>query len=80
MEREVFLAVRENLFNRKKIRAEIENIKRMLWYIESFEAFCENNEVFDLGKRQVIKRSTKLLDVYEGETDRNACMFIIGKN
>jgi len=80
MEREVILTIQPKYFRKRKIKAEIENIKKMLPYIESFDAFCLHNEVFDMNKQEAVTRKNRLHDVYREGMNRNAEIFIYGKN
>lgn len=80
MEREVILTTQNKYFRNRKVDAEIENIKKMLPYIESFDSFCANNEVFDMNRQTSIKRKSKLRNVFEQGANSNAEIFIYGKN
>ncbi len=80
MEREVILALHNRVMDRKEMDCEIEIIKKMFPYIESFAAFSGNNEVFDLSRHKMIKRTGKLMQIYNSGTQRRASWFVISKN
>ncbi len=80
MERQVVLTIKNKHYNKKRVDNEIRNIKRMLEYIESFQSFCNNNEVLDLNKHRVIKNHRRLHDMYWHGIDTSTFMFVMGKN
>jgi hypothetical protein len=64
----------------KKLNAEVENIKKILPDIESFEMFKQTTEVLDLVKETVIKKRSKLFDIYEKGTPQKVFIFVFNKN
>ena len=80
MEREVILTIQGKRFSKQKVKAEVENIKKMLPYIESFDSFCAHNEVFDMNKQEPVTRKSRLHDVFRQGMNQNAAIFIYGKN
>lgn len=79
MEREVILTS-NNSSEKNKIAKEVQNIKTLLPYIESFETFSECSEILDLSAEKVIKKKKKLLEVYERGTGNNAFLFLFVRN
>jgi hypothetical protein len=80
MGRQVVLTVKNKHYNKRRIDNEIQNIKRMLQHIESFQAFCDNNEVLDISKRRVIKNYRRLHNMYCHGTDASTFIFVCSKN
>ncbi len=80
METQVLLTIKDRHYDKKKLDSEVRNIRSMLPYIESFTAFCDNNEVFDVDKHIVIKNQNRLLDMYEHGFGINAFICIMSKN
>jgi hypothetical protein len=80
MERQIVLAVNHKYYTRRKVNNEIDAIKRMLPYVESFKAFCDNNGVFDVDKRNVIKNHNRLVNMYRHGFNANAFVYVVGKN
>jgi hypothetical protein len=80
MEREVILTTQSKYSRSRRVKAEIENIKKMLPYIESFDAFCLNNEVFDMNRQTVVTRRSRLRSVFMDGVNRNAQIYIYGRN
>ena len=80
MEREVILTIQGKRFSKHKLKAEVENIKKMLPYIESFDSFCTHNEVFDMNKQGPVTKKSRLNDVFQQGMNQNAEIFIYGKN
>ncbi len=80
MERELIISLNNKSYDKKKINAEIEEIKKMLPYIESFKGFAQNNEIFDICNRRIIKRRHKLMNIYSEGTGKNVFCFVLCKN
>jgi hypothetical protein len=80
MERELLLAVKSKEYSNKKIDVEINNIKRLLPFIESFSAFLLNSEVMDLSKHTFVTKTSRLKSIFEEGTDAKSYYFVICKN
>jgi len=80
MERELILTIKEKYRLTKKMNAEVRHIQKMLPEIESFEAFKESHEVFDLRRKKVVKKWHRLFQVYQKGTEKNVFLFILNKN
>lgn len=79
MEREVLITVRKNNSDNTKIDLEIENIKRLFPYLESFETFTTSHEVLDLEKHAVVNAKVRLHDIFEKGIQTNKS-FVISLN
>ena len=55
-------------------------ISKMMPYIESFRAFCENNEVLDVRKRTKISNFFKLSEIYSCGMMTGVSLYIVNKN
>ncbi len=80
MERELLLAVKSNEYSNRKINVEINTIKRLLPFIESFSAFLLNTEVLDLSKHTMVTKTSRLKSIFEEGTDTRSYYFVICKN
>jgi hypothetical protein len=80
MEIEIILNIEDSLRNRKKINAEVENLKKILSYTETFESFCQSSEVYDLSKEEIISRQKSLLQVFRNRVAKDVFLFIFNKN
>jgi hypothetical protein len=56
MERELILPVKDSNYDKKKLENEIETMKKLLPYIESFNTFVANNDIFDIRTRAAVLR------------------------
>ena len=79
MERELIIAVKKNKIDDNKINREVQCIKNLFPYLESFETFASCNQVFDLEKRNVVYASNSLRTIYDKGVQQNNS-FIIGLN
>ncbi len=79
MERELLISVRKNNSDDKKVDREIENIKRLFPYLESFETFTTSHEVLDLEKHAVVNTRQRLHDIFRKGLKTNRS-FIISLN
>jgi len=80
MKRDIVLAIKDKNYNTKKVAKEMSTISKMLPYIESFRAFCENNEVLDIRKRTRISNFFKLSEVYSSGMMTGVSLYIVNKN
>lgn len=79
MERELLITIKKSNYDNKKINREIECIKTLFPYLESFETFTLSNEIFDLEKRMVVSKKPRLRHIFnEGAQKNNS--FIVGLN
>lgn len=79
MERELILTVKKDKYDDYKLNKEIECIKTLFPYLESFETFATCNEVFDLEKHDIIDSANRLRFIFNqgGQTNNS---FIVGLN
>ena len=80
MEREVILTVKDSNYDRKKLEMEIETMKKLLPYIESFSAFAANNDIFDIRSNKLITRSNKIRSAFEEGLDWTGKYYVFCKN
>ena len=79
MERELLITVRKSNYDNKKINQEIECIKPLFPYLESFETFTSTNEVFDLERHTVVSNRPRLKHIFE-QGLRKHSSFIVSLN
>jgi hypothetical protein len=80
MERELILPVKDSNYDKKKVENEIETMKRLLPYIESFKSFFTNNDVFDIRSHKLITKYNKIRDVFEEGVESTAKYYVFSKN
>lgn len=79
MERELIITVRKNSYDDKRITREIECLKGLFPYLESFETFTTCNEIFDLEKHRTVNGSNKLKHIFDEGVQKNNS-FIVSLN
>ena len=79
MDRELLITVKTSETDKKKINREIENIKKLFPYMESFETFTSSHELLDLEKHTVVSARPKLHDIFKKGIHKNNS-FIISLN
>ena len=79
MERELLITVKKNNYDDKKIDREIECIKTLFPYLESFETFTTTNQIFDLEKHIVVSTRPRLRHIFNEGIQKNNS-FIISLN
>lgn len=80
MERKLFLPMKEILFTRERVNAEISIFKKILPFIESFQSFGSTHEIFDLQKHRKLKRKKNKLNIYNSGFEQSNRYFAICKN
>ena len=80
MERELILPVKDANYDRRKVEMEIETMKKLLPYIESFNTFLANNEIFDIHNHKLVTRSAKIRNAFEEGIDATTKYYIFCKN
>ena len=80
MERELLLAVKDKNFSQQRVDREIEVMKKMLPFIESYDTFKINSEVFDIHEHKIIKSNHRMKDLFDLGTENNSRYYIISKN
>ncbi len=79
MERELLITVKKSNYDNKKINKEIECIKTLFPYLESFETFTTSNEIFDLEKHTVVSTRPRLRHIFNEGIQKNNS-FIVSLN
>ncbi len=79
MERELIITVKKDNYDDNKINREIECIKGLFPYLESFETFTTCNEIFDLEKHRTVIGDTRLRHIFDEGAQKNNS-FIISLN
>ena len=79
MERELLITVKRSDYDNKKISREIECIKTLFPYLESFETFTMSNQIFDLEKHAVVNTGSRLRHIFNEGVQKNNS-FIISLN
>jgi hypothetical protein len=79
MERELLLTVKKSNYDNKKLSREIECIKSLFPYLESFETFTASNEIFDLEKHTTVNTRLKLKHIFNEGIQKNT-NFIVNLN
>ena len=80
MERELILHVKDSNYDRKKLDMEIETVKKLLPYIESYNTFKVSNDIFDIRDHKMIIRNNKIRDVFEEGLDCTTKYYVFCKN
>ena len=80
MEREVILTVKDSNYDRKKLEMEIETVKKLLPYIESFSTFVANNDIFDIRNHKFITKISKIRNVFEEGLDCSTKYYVFCRN
>jgi len=80
MERQVVLAGKNRHYNQKKVDNEIITINKLLPFIESFKAFHDNNEVFDVSKKCVVRSRRRLFKLYRYGCNDSPFLYMLSKN
>jgi len=70
------ITVRKSNNDNKKIDREIECIKTLFPYLESFETFTTTNEVFDLEKHTVVSHRPRLKHIFEEGLQKHSSFII----
>lgn len=79
MERELLIALRKNNTDKKKIDQEVENIKRLFPYLESFQTFTKSHTVLDLEKHVIVNERKALHSIFSKGIHKYS-NFILGLN
>ena len=79
MERELIFSKKSGL-GKREIMQEIELMKKIYPYTDSFESFKASNEVFDISKRKQVTGTLRLWSVFKRGAGKKASYFVIGKN
>lgn len=79
MERELLITVKKSNYDDRKINREIECIKMLFPYLESFETFTTSNEILDLEKHAVVHTRPRLKHIFNEGVQKNNS-FIISLN
>ena len=79
MERELIITIKKNNYDDKKISQEIECLKGLFPYLESFETFITCNQIFDLERHRVVVTGTRLRHIFDEGAQKNNS-FIVSLN
>ena len=79
MERELIITVKKDSYDDSKINREIECIKGLFPYLESFETFTSCNEIFDLEQHIVVETNSRLKNIFKEGVQKNNS-FIVSLN
>lgn len=79
MERELIITIKKDGGDEEKVNREVECIKTLFPYLESFETFATCNQVFDLKKHNIIYTNKRLKYIFEKGVQTNNS-FIVGLN
>jgi len=80
MERELILPVKDSNYDKKKLENEIETMKKLLPYIESFNTFIANNDIFDIRNHKLVTRSNRIRNAFEEGLDSTTKYYVFCKN
>ena len=80
MKRELILCVKDSNYDRKKLEMEIEIMKKLLPYIESYNTFEASNDIFDPHNHKLLTRSHKIIIVLEDGLDCTTKYYVFCKN
>ncbi|MBV9962930.1 MAG: hypothetical protein JO072_11850 [Parafilimonas sp.] len=79
MERELLITVKKSNYDNKKINKEIECIKTLFPYLESFDTFTMSNQIFDLEKHAIVNTRPRLRHIFNEGIQKNNS-FIVSLN
>lgn len=79
MERELIITVKKDNYDDNQISREIECIKGLFPFLESFETFTTCNEIFDLEKHVVVDTDSRLKHIFREGVQKNNS-FIVSLN
>ena len=80
MERELIITVKKDSVNdEEKITREVECIKTLFPYLESFETFATCNQVFDLENHNIVYANKRLKSIFNKGVQTNNS-FIVSLN
>ena len=79
MERELIITVKKDKVDNEKINREVECIKTLFPYLESFETFATCNQVFDLENHNVVNANKRLKNIFDKGVQTNNS-FIVSLN
>ena len=80
MERELILHVKDSNYDRKKLDMEIETMKKLLPYIESYNTFEASNDIFDIRSHKLMTRSSKIRNAFEEGLDCTTGYYVFCRN
>jgi len=80
MERELILPVKDSNYDKKKVQNEIETMKKLLPFIESFKSFFTNNDVFDIRNHKLVTRYNKIRDAFDEGLESTTKYYVFSKN
>ena len=80
MERELILPVKDSNYDKKKLENEIETMKKLLPYIESFNTFVANNDIFDIRNHKLVTRSSKIRTAFEEGLESTTKYYVFCRN
>lgn len=80
MERRIVLTLKNKEYSKIEVVKEMRTIKKMMPYIESFRAFCDNYEVLDVLNRAKVSNFVKLSEMYSDGMNTGVLMYVVNKN
>ncbi|HXL58605.1 MAG TPA: hypothetical protein VN958_20225 [Chitinophagaceae bacterium] len=80
MERELILPVKDSNYDKKKVENEIEMMKKLLPYIESFKSFFINNDVFDIRSHKLVTKYNRIRDAFDEGLESLIKYYVFCKN
>lgn len=80
MERELILPVKDSNYDKRKLENEIETMKKLLPYIESFNTFLANNDIFDIRNHTLVTKSNKIKNAFEEGLEATTKYYVFCKN
>ena len=79
MERELLITIKKSSNDNDKVDREINCIKSLFPYLESFETFNISNQVFDLEKHTIVDKLPRLKHIFKEGIQKNNS-FIVSLN
>lgn len=65
MRRELILCLKDSNYDKRKAELEIETMKKLLPYIESYNTFEASNDIFDIHDHKLLTKSRKIIIALE---------------
>ncbi|NNV56572.1 hypothetical protein [Limnovirga soli] len=80
MERELLLPIKDKAFDKDRVEDEIETIKHLLPFIESFNTFFVLNDVFDVQSLKRVKKYEKVKHAFDSGINISHKYYVFSKN
>ena len=80
MKRKLIFAEKISTYGRNRLQMEIENMEKLLPYIESYNTFETSNDIVDIRNYKFMTRSDKIRILLEEHLDCSTKYYVFCKN